>query len=233
MTDNFLKKTIVGARKGIFIKRYKRFLVDFKFEDEVITGYCPNPGKMADILIEGMEIMVRPQEGGKYAWRWFAIKIDGIWIGVDTHMPNELAAIILKKEYPQLNLRAEVKFGRSRFDFADENNIFEIKNVHWKLDGAANFPDCPTKRGAKHLLDLSGLTKYERTLIYIIQREDVNGCYTAEFIDPDYAAAMQRFQRSGGKIRAFAIKIQENNFVFYKEVDYLGIKVSYFTSDKS
>ena len=224
MADYFLKKTIIGAQRGIFVRRYKRFLVDFKFKEEIITGYCPNPGKMADILIEGMEIMVRPQEKGKYRWRWFAIKIQGVWIGVDTHMPNELAAIILKKEYPQLELRPEVKFDRSRFDFADENNIFEIKNVHWKLGEAAHFPDCETKRGAKHLNHLAELTKYKRTLIYIIQRWDVTGCYTAGFIDRTYAAAMKNFQRSGGKVRAFAIKIEDKDFLSYEEVDYLGIK---------
>jgi sugar fermentation stimulation protein A len=224
MQNNFIKKTLVRTKKGIFKRRYKRFLVDFELDGEIVTGYCPNPGKMADILIPEMEIMVRQQDNCKYKWRWFAIKIENVWIGVDTHMPNELAKIILKKEYPKLNLEAEVKFGKSRFDFADKKNIFEVKNVHWKIGESAYFPDCKTKRGEKHLQELSQLKNYERILVYIIQRWDVSGCYTAGFIDPNYASAMRKFQESGGKVRAFTIKIHEDSFLSYEEVDYKGIK---------
>ena len=36
--------------KGKFIKRYKRFFVDIKLNNEVVTAHCPNTGSMMGLL---------------------------------------------------------------------------------------------------------------------------------------------------------------------------------------
>ena len=36
--------------KGKFIKRYKRFFVDVKLNNEVVTAHCPNTGSMKGLL---------------------------------------------------------------------------------------------------------------------------------------------------------------------------------------
>ena len=35
---------------GVLIKRYKRFFVDIKLENKIITAHCPNPGSMFNLL---------------------------------------------------------------------------------------------------------------------------------------------------------------------------------------
>ena len=42
--------------KGKFIKRYKRFFVDIKVKNMVITAHCPNTGSMKGLLGEGNEV---------------------------------------------------------------------------------------------------------------------------------------------------------------------------------
>ena len=35
---------------GVLIKRYKRFFVDIKVQNKVITAHCPNTGSMMGLL---------------------------------------------------------------------------------------------------------------------------------------------------------------------------------------
>ncbi len=43
--------------EGIFLKRYKRFLVDIKLESgEVVTAHCANTGPMKGLLNEGAKV---------------------------------------------------------------------------------------------------------------------------------------------------------------------------------
>ena len=43
---NFENKLI----SGLFIKRYKRFFVDVKVNNKIITAHCPNTGSMNGLL---------------------------------------------------------------------------------------------------------------------------------------------------------------------------------------
>ena len=44
--------------KGKLIKRYKRFFVDIKVNNEIITAHCPNTGSMLGLLDKGNEVWV-------------------------------------------------------------------------------------------------------------------------------------------------------------------------------
>ena len=36
--------------QGILVKRYKRFFVDIKYQNKIITGHCPNSGSMMGLF---------------------------------------------------------------------------------------------------------------------------------------------------------------------------------------
>ena len=42
--------------KGKLIRRYKRFFVDIKVNNQIITAHCPNTGSMMGLLERGNEV---------------------------------------------------------------------------------------------------------------------------------------------------------------------------------
>ena len=42
--------------QGTLIKRYKRFFVDIKYQNETITAHCPNTGSMMGLLNKGNNV---------------------------------------------------------------------------------------------------------------------------------------------------------------------------------
>ena len=51
---NFQKILISGE----FIKRYKRFFVDVKIGNKIVTAHCPNTGSMMGLLYKGAKVWV-------------------------------------------------------------------------------------------------------------------------------------------------------------------------------
>ena len=58
---NFNETLILGQ----FIKRYKRFFVDIKIKNNVITAHCPNTGSMMGLLKEGNNVWLSKSDNPK------------------------------------------------------------------------------------------------------------------------------------------------------------------------
>jgi sugar fermentation stimulation protein A len=44
--------------KGKLIKRYKRFFIDIKLSNQIVTAHCPNTGSMKGLLDEGKRCLL-------------------------------------------------------------------------------------------------------------------------------------------------------------------------------
>jgi sugar fermentation stimulation protein A len=78
---------------GNLIRRYKRFLADVRLKKgTVITAHCPNSGSMLSCDIPGSEVLLSYHQNPKrkYALTWEMIKINSIWVGINTNVPNRL-----------------------------------------------------------------------------------------------------------------------------------------------
>ncbi len=225
---------LVPAR---LVRRYKRFLADAVIEatGETVTAHCPNPGAMIGLADPAMRIWLEPNDDPKkkleYGWRLVELD-DGHLAGIDTSLPNRVVAEALRggaipdiADYAQV--RAEVPYGeRSRVDFllsaAGRPDIYvEVKNVHLnRIGDLAEFPDCVTLRGARHLDELSSMVArgHRAIMLYLVQRTDCTRFALAPDLDPGYADAFRKARAAGVEAICFGTEITTEGVRFGAEL---------------
>ena len=192
---------------GRFIKRYKRFFVDVKIRDKIITAHCPNTGSMYGLLKKGNKVWLSKSDNPKRKLKYTLQIIEDYKskVGVNTHLANKIVSHALKnnliKEFKKASeIKSEVKFGyNTRFDFLifDKNDkvFIEVKNVTLsRKKKLAEFPDAVTTRGLKHINELIKASKknYKIYILYLIQRDDCTQFSIAKDIDPNYAKELKK-----------------------------------------
>lgn len=190
------------------IRRYKRFLCDVRLEADgrEVVAHCPNPGSMLGLAEPGMRIWLEPNDDPrkklKFGWRLAELEA-GNMAGIDTAVPNRVVKEALQaRAIPELagygTVKPEVKYGASsRVDFlltepGLPDAYVEVKNVHLRRTGAlAEFPDCVTERGARHLVELSNMVAagHRAVMLYLVQRTDCSSFTLARDLDPGYGLA--------------------------------------------
>ena len=209
---------------ALLARRYKRFLADVVLESgDMTTVHVANPGAMTGLDRPFSRVWVSDSQNPlrKLLYTWELVETDlgsgNELVGVNTVLPNMLVADALETGLiPQLHgyssIRREVKYGaKSRVDYLLEEPArapcyLEIKNVHlMRKRGLAEFPDCVTDRGARHLDELSSVvTAGARAVqLYVIQIPSAERFTVAADIDPNYAAAFRRAQAKGVEMLAW------------------------------
>ena len=67
---------------------------------------------------------------------------------------------------------------------------------------AAEFPDSVTKRGTKHLVEMSNMVREgaRAVMVYLVQRSDCDHFRVAEDVDPVYAETLAQARASGVEV---------------------------------
>jgi sugar fermentation stimulation protein A len=150
-----------------------------------------------------------PRKKLKFGWRLVELP-GGHMAGIDTGVPNRIVAEALARggSGPRGygTIRPEQRYGEnSRIDFllsepGRADAYVEVKNVHLRRDGDwAEFPDCVTARGAKHLAELSRIAQGggRAVMLYVVQRTDCARFRLAPDLDPAYARAFDAARAAG------------------------------------
>jgi sugar fermentation stimulation protein A len=228
--------------RGRLIRRYVRFLADIILDSgETITASCPNTGSMVGLTDPGSVVWVSSSDSPtrKYKHTLEIIEADlgkgPSMVGINTGRPNLLVAdAISAGQIRQLRgyagLRREVRYGEnSRIDIllecADKGRCYvEIKTVHMmRRHGLAEFPDCITERGTKHLNELSQMVRegHRAAMVFLIQRSDAARFALARDIDPRYGAAFDDALAAGVEMLAYRCRLDPEAIVVEKSVPIL------------
>ncbi len=226
---NFENKLI----PGLFVKRYKRFFVDIKINNKIITVHCPNTGSMYGLLKKGNKAWIsksnNPNRKLKYTLE--IIEDNNSKVGVNTHSTNKIIHHALQnnliKEFDNiLDIKPETKFGlNTRFDFLvtgkNSKAFIEAKNVTLsRKKNIAEFPDTITTRGLKHINELLKASKkdYKIYILYLIQRDDCKSFTIAKDIDPNYATALKKAVKNKLKVLCYDCKFSSKGIKLNKKI---------------
>jgi sugar fermentation stimulation protein A len=211
--------------RGKLIARYKRFLADVILDTgETVTAACPNTGSMLGLKDQGAIVWLSRSESvtRKYPHTWEMVERPGMGlIGINTAHPNGLLEeALLAQKIPELagygSLRREVKYGvNSRIDLLLEAVgkppcYVEVKNVTlYRRANHAEFPDCRTDRGTKHLQEMSEMVRqgHRAVMAYVIQGGDpVDFAFTRD-LDPTYVEAFIAARKAGVEAIALTCRV--------------------------
>ena len=200
---------------GLLIKRYKRFFVDVKIKNQIVTAHCPNSGSMLGLLGKNNKVWITEavNKNRKLKYTLQIIEENTSKVGVNTHLTNKIVHEALQFNLIEdfgknIKIKSEQMFGEhTRFDFflEDKNvkSFLEVKNVTLKRENKiAEFPDSVTSRGTKHLNELINATKkgFKAYLLFVIQRNDCDKFMVAKDIDPEYSKTLIKAVKNNVKI---------------------------------
>lgn len=193
MKKEIWKGAVDTIRKGKFLRRPNRFLMEVDLDGMTVTAHMPNPGRMWELLFPQTIVYLTPTAGEnrKTAWRVLGIEREHTPILLDTNRCNDAADYLLQtKQIPGWEswdvLRREYTVGKSRFDFllgrGEERFLLEVKSCTLFGREGAMFPDAVTERGRKHMEHLGHLQKegYHTGVLFLVHWDK------AQWFLPDY-----------------------------------------------
>ena len=220
---------------GLFIKRYKRFFVDVKIGNNIITAHCPNTGSMMGLLKKGNKVWISKAENPNRKLKYTLQIIEDLnaKVGINTHLTNKIVFDALKKRliknFSNLKeIKQEVKFGKNtRFDFlvseGAKKSFIEVKNVTLsRRKELAEFPDTVTSRGLKHIQELLKAKKegYMVYLLFVIQRDDCSKFELAKDLDPEYCELLAKAVKKKLNILCYDCKFSSKGIKLYREIKF-------------
>jgi sugar fermentation stimulation protein A len=222
--------------EATFIKRPNRFNAIVKLNNEEIVVHVPNTGRCKEILKEGTEVFLREELNPtrKTKYDLIAAMKGDILINIDSQIPNKVVnEALFNRKIDVLNkytnINREKTFGKSRFDFKlsteDESEIYylEVKGVTLEKGGHCKFPDAPTERGAKHILELIEAKKqgYGAGILFLIQIDDVRTFSPNDETDIKFAEALKLAKENSVDIMAYNCKVEKDGIEINDSVSIL------------
>lgn len=207
-------------RKGIFLERPNRFIAHVQLEGQpgITVCHVKNTGRCRELLVPGAEIWVQMADhpARKTPCDLICVRKGKRLINMDSQAPNCVAEEWLRRGelFPEgTQIRREVRFGSSRFDFYAEKEgrraFLEVKGVTLEEEGMTRFPDAPTERGVRHLEELIRTLQegYEAYLLFVIQMEQVRGVAPNDRTHPAFGEALRKAAAAGVKILAVDCRV--------------------------
>ena len=213
---------------GKFLCRPNRFVAHVQIDGDEQIVHVKNTGRCRELLPEGAQVWCEKNDAPnrKTKYDLICVQKGDRLIDMDSQAPNAAAGEWLRGGgLPDVHqVRSEVKFANSRFDFAFQKEgkpcFMEVKGVTLENDGICAFPDAPTLRGAKHLRELiqAAQAGYGAYVLFVIQMENVQCLRPNDATDPEFGEALRQAERAGVRLLAMDCRVTPDGMTLRKAV---------------
>lgn len=221
-----------NIKEATFVNRPNRFIAEVEIEGKNELVHVKNTGRLKELLISGVRVLVEEENNParKTKYSLIAVYKGNELVNIDSQAPNLAAYEAIKngiiKEIGKPDIiKREVKFDKSRFDIYYEKGhikgFVEVKGVTLDDNGCAMFPDAPTQRGTKHIMELIKAHDegYESTILFVIQMKNINSFKPNYKRDPEFAKMLLTAKSCGVNILAYDCIISENKMIIDNKVN--------------
>ncbi len=205
--------------KATFKERPNRFIAIVEIEGIEEVVHVKNTGRCKELLTPNCTVYLSASDNPARKTKYDLIAAEKerdnqstLLINLDSQVPNDATEEWLRKNTlfsPDAIIRREVKHGASRFDFYiedGEDKIFlEVKGVTQEVNSVALFPDAPTERGVKHIVELINCTKegFKAYILFVVQMKGITHISPNDETHKAFGDALRKAQKSGVRILAY------------------------------
>ena len=217
--------------EGRFIDRPNRFIAHVEINGQVETVHVKNTGRCRELLLPGTQVFLERSSNParKTAYDLVCVNKKGRGlINMDSQIPNKAALEWIKAGHlfqEKIQVTPEKTYGNSRFDLyvcSEKRKAFiEVKGVTLESDNIARFPDAPTERGARHLMELIEAKRrgYGAGVLFLIQLENVYKFSPNDERDSKFGEALRAAKAAGVDIFAYNCLVTEESIEINQEVE--------------
>ncbi|WP_054857178.1 DNA/RNA nuclease SfsA [Vulcanisaeta sp. JCM 16159] len=202
---------------GIFVKRLNRFVGIGIINGKEEFIHIHDPGRLMELLRPGMRFFAYSKSTGKTRFYLVAVDLGDELVLVNSAIHNDIAAWLINNGYV-LNgyevIRKEPGFGNGRFDLLLKSPsggyaFVEVKGVTLEENEIAKFPDAPTSRGARHMLELARAAElgYEAYVLFLVFRSRARLFMPNASLDPKFAESLKYALNHGVKALAYKLML--------------------------
>ena len=122
-------------------------------------------------------------------------------------------------------MRPEFKFRNSRLDFCltaeGKRTLVEVKGCTLEEDGVCRFPDAPTDRGRKHLLELAQAAREGEScaVVFVVQMDRARYFTANDRTDPKFADALREAAAAGVQVLAYTCRVTPDSLEIEKTLE--------------
>lgn len=217
---------------GIFIKRANRFIAHVLINGEEEIAHVKNTGRCKELLIPGAKVVLEDCshiKDRKTKYSLIAVWKGNMLVNMDSQVPNRVVFEALKENKIEgledlIHIEREVTYGNSRYDIyfesKKEKGFIEVKGVTLEIDGISMFPDAPTERGRKHVLELIEAVKdgYKGVVLFLIQMKGPRKFRPNWEMDGKFSQAVRLAYENGVNILAYDSIVTENNITLGEKI---------------
>lgn len=228
-----------------FLERPNRFIAIAELghaeHNRSVVCHVKNTGRCRELLVPGVSVLLEYHPDAVKKGRKTEYSLIGVYkenagthnetilINMDSQAPNQAAFEWLQNGGlgSVSEIQREVQFCHSRFDLSFKKDgltcFMEVKGVTLEHEGLSSFPDAPTERGLKHLLELKEAVKagYGAYILFVIQMKGIHSFTPNRATHPAFAEALREVQKAGVNILARDCLITRDSMEIDREIPVL------------
>ena len=214
-------KELGTLEEGRFLARPNRFVALAEVAGAQARVHVADTGRLEEILTPGRALLLLANRPGmKTDYTLVAARMEEGWVLINTRLHPSIARRAIERGVlgfiPQ-NVRNEVRYGSSRFDYRADSAWVELKGCSLVIDRTCLFPNAPTVRGARHLEELMRAHREGDPAYILIMGLRPCRCFAPHpERDPKFREVFYKALSSGVAYRGFCVGIDEKMRVVYR-----------------
>lgn len=220
---------------GTFLNRPNRFIAHCLLNGKEVITHVKNTGRGKEVFLKGATVglVYDPNPKRKTHYDLVSIKKGEQWLNIDSQLPNALVAeglqtqkIILPNMPHLRKIKREVFYEDSKFDFylssEDKAAFLEVKGMTLENHQVGAFPDAPTTRGLKHVLELkkASLAGFQTYLFFLAQSSEMKVATIHKSMQPELAEAIGEAQEVGTEVICYNCFVEPGSVTLHEKIPF-------------